>query len=190
MGKKRNQNKAKKPVQQKSFQQTVAEAVNTKLMDTIDQKINMVGMQLLREQQNSLGDIYSRLMALESLCLEKFKLTEEEFAMLVAEAEDKAYGLETGDVVETGDLVRLTISTKASDQDEYAGTTKRKIENIGSGSTFGSEIESNILQMKVGETKEFKFGENECMTAKVLIERTSRRPKPELTESSDETADA
>lgn len=194
MGKKRkNVSNAKsgKPQQrnQLSFQDQVAQAVNNKLMATLDQRMNYLASRIMQEQQSSLHDIYSRLTTLESLCCEKFGITEDDLAILVAETEDKSMGLEEADVVENGDLVRLEVSTRTKEQEEFQGTSKTKLNNAGSGQTFGAEIEEAILGMKKDETKEIEFGKDKGMVAKLTVQRVSRAPKKEE-EVKDENKDA
>lgn len=187
MGKKRKQTltaKQGKPQQhsQLNFQDQVAAAVNQKLEVTINQKMNYVASIILRETKASLEDLYARLSTLETLALEKFGVSEDEFALLVSEAEDASIGLEKVDVIEKGDRVRLVVATKTKDQEEFAGSSKTRLEDAGSGNTFGLEIESAILGMKTNETKEIEFGKDKGMVAKLTVLRISRYIKEEVEE--------
>jgi hypothetical protein len=195
MGKKRTQRKPTNNSNNKhanaSFQDLVAQAVNSKLLNTVNQQMNYLASLIAQEQRSNLEDIYSRLNTLESLCLEKFGLTDEEFAILVAETEDKLSGFIAGEIVEEGDLVRLEIATRTKEQEEFQGSTRTKLQNAGSTKTFGEEIESAIIGMKVNETKEIEFGKDKGMVAKVTIQTTSRAPiKEETKEESNENKDA
>lgn len=194
MGKKRKQTtKQTGNRNQKSFQEQVAGAVNQKLDQVIQQRINYLGSLLSNQLKNQLEDLYARLTTLEDLCCKEFELTVDELSLLVADTEDKMMGLEAADVVEVGDLVRLIISTKTKEQEEYAGSTKQKLSQAGSGRTFGKEIEDAIIGMKTSEEKEIEFGKDKSMVAKLRVEKISRLPKKEdeeVKEDTDENKDA
>ncbi len=166
----------------KSFQKTVAEAVNQKLLDFLNSRFQHIAGLLTKRQDESLEDIYARLKTLEEIVCEKLNVPENEFASRVANIQDQSEGLVETEVVEGGNTVRIDLSTKTKDQKEFQGSTKTRVDNIGSAATFGPEIEGNILGMKKGETKEFEFGQNKEFIAKVVVHKISKRKDEPPTE--------
>ncbi len=188
MGNKRDNVRELKPRPTKSFQELVAEAVNQKLMTTIDAKINQVAQGLAREQQSTLEDIYSRLSTLEDLVLEQFGKTKDEYAMAVANTQDASRGLTEVGQVQENDVVRLEIATRLSTDAEFKGSSRHQAFYMGSGKSFGKEIEAQIIGMTKNETKEFTF--NEKFVAKVKVQRVSRAPAPKAPEVENEHKNA
>ena len=188
MGKKKEQKRELKPTAkngkpqvhpQQSFKQQISDASLAKLKPFIGQQVQLLGLQLQQEQQSTLRMLYTRLITVEKVIMDKLDITQDQFTDLVADEEDSSSGLKKVDVVKEGDLVRLEVSTKAADQKEFQGTSKMIVENCGlEPMTMGPEIESNLIGLKVGETKEIKFGKDDKMLAKVVINRVSRRPTP------------
>jgi len=157
-----------------SFSDTVAQAVNQKLLDTIDMQMKRMAISITNNINSSLEDIYARLSTLEDLALEKFNMTKEEFAFLVADKEDAANGLESADSVIKGDVVRIEVQTKTVDQAEFQGNSNHKVSDIGSGRTLGLEIENQIIGMSKDEVKEIVFGEKEEFIAQIKVHKISR----------------
>jgi hypothetical protein len=60
------------------------------------------------------------------------------------------------------------------DQEDFQGTSRLKIYQTGSGQTLGPEMESAILGMSAGQTKEVSFGQDQQLLAKITINRVSR----------------
>ena len=183
MGKKRKPTaKNGKPQQrpQKSFPDLVAEAAKNVVKPYVQQQIQNLGFHLKQENVESMRMLYTRLTTIEKLILKKHKISEDEFAELVADTEDESNGLKkVKGIIEKGDLVRLSISTKTKDQKEFQGSSRLVIEDVGNEPfTLGSEVEPQLLGLKVGEKTELSFGKDDKMLAEVIINRVSRRPKP------------
>lgn len=173
MGNKRNNN-VKQLRPQNAFQDQVAQAVNQKMADYVSKQVNYLGSILAQEQKSNLEDIYSRLVALETLVLKNFNVSEDQFALMVADVQDNHAGLVSVDSVEKGDLVRLEISTKTKNQVDYSGISRQRIPQVGSGQTFGPQIEDAIVGMKLHEVKEIEFGQDNQLVAKLNVQRISR----------------
>jgi hypothetical protein len=169
MGKKKTQQHASQ-----SFGSMVSKAALTQLQPFIVQLVRSLGNDLAQEQQGTMQLIYTRLVALEKLLIEKNITTQEEHTNRVADVEDQRDNLQPATEVEKGDMVRLVLRTKTNDQPEFQGSNKLKLVNAGTGSTLGTDIESSILGMKTGEVKEIKFGQQKELTAEITISRIAR----------------
>lgn len=177
MGKKKRQPSNAKPTQ--SFEQMVSDASIAKLKPFIQQQVVQFGNMLAKNTESIFQALYARLETLEDLCFDKFGVTQEDFALLVAATEDKHAGLtESGELVEKGDTVRIQISTKAKDQEEFQGTSRLKIDNVGAGTNLGPDIEEALIGKKIDEEFEIEFGAEKEMVAKIKVNRTARLPKP------------
>lgn len=166
---------------QKSFKDLVAEAATETVKPYVQQQLQFLGYQLQQENVESMRTLYTRMTTLENLCLKQFNMTEDQLAELVADSEDKASGYSKVDgVIEAGDYIRLTIETKAKDQDEFKGLTKLIVENVGiEPLTLGTEIEPLLIGLKTNEPTELEFGKDKSLIARVNINRISRKPKVE-----------
>lgn len=177
MGKKRPQQHL-----QQSMGQMVSKAALAQMGPAIEQYVQAVvrnlGQQLSVQQASTLETIFARVVVLEEIVIEKLGYTKETLAIKVAETEDQKEGLTLVEgALEKGDVVRLEISTKAKDQPEYQGSSRLKVYQTGTGQTLGDELESALLGLKAGDTKEIEFGKDKGMLAKVIIDRVSRGPK-------------
>lgn len=181
--KKKNQNNKHQGV---SFENMVSKAALAQLGPEIAAMINQmgknIGSSLAKQSANTFEQLYKRVRSLEELLMEKLGVTAEELAGRIADMEDRAEGLVSVKTTESGDLVRLEIKTKTKADTEYQGASKLQIRNVGSGAHIGIEVESQILGMSTGETKEIEFGENKEMQASIYVERVSRKPKVEVVE--------
>lgn len=187
MGKKRTGNNNQHASQ--SFGQMVSKAALTQMLPQIESMVNNLGRRLAAQQARTYEMLFSRIVVLEKIMMEKYGITEENLADRFADVEDERDSLVKADTVEQGDLVRLEISTKVNDQKDFQGTTKLKVPNIGKGDQLGTELETAALGMKVGETKEVKFGEKQELTAKLFVQRISRPIKAEEEETSQTTTE-
>lgn len=171
----------KQPTQ--SFQDYMASMTLKKFQSYIDEQVKIS----TQRQKQLLLDALTRIRALEEVLVEKLEGVDRTYLLnTIAEVEDNALQLEKVDVVETGDRVRFQIKTKSVDQTEYQGESNLLLDNVGSGNTLGLEIETNLLGLKTNEIKEFTFGTDGKMTAKVVVNRISRNPKPIKSEASEE----
>lgn len=194
MGKKRGQGgrSGKQPAQ--SFEQYMLSQTLNKFKGYIDSTVKQEVMSIAHQQKQLLENLYIRIRVLEELLMAKFEEVDKEYlAERITEIEDTTEGYTiVPEVVEEGDRVRVSIATKAEEQEDFQGESRIMIDNVGSGQNIGKELESNMIGMKAGETKEFKFGQDEKMTAKVKMNKVSRRPKPPepKKEEKQETQDA
>jgi len=187
MGKKRTGNNQHAS---QSFGQMVSKAALTQMLPQIEQMVNNLGRRLAAQQARTYEMLFSRIVVLEKIMMEKYGITEENLAERFADVEDERDGLVKADEVTEGDLVRLEISTKVNTQKDFQGTTKLKVPNIGKGEQLGEELEKAALGMKVGETKEVKFGEKQELTAKLFVQRISRPVQAEEETPTETTTEA
>jgi hypothetical protein len=158
-----------------SFQDTVAKAVNEKLNATLNEKIQQAAILITRNLNSSIKDVYTRLTVVEDIISDKLGISQDELALMVASVEDKAAGLTEVEEVELNDLVRLEIQTKRPTDTEFLEKTRSQVASVGSGATYGSELEAKILGMKKGEVKEFTYGQGETeINVKFHVQRISR----------------
>jgi len=149
--------------------------------------VQNLGSQVATQTASTMETLFSRIVVLESIIMEKYGLTKEDLATKVSNLEDEKEGLKQVEGgVEKNDIVRLEIKTKAKDQTEYQGSSLLKVYKTGSGETLGEELETPILGMKAGETKTVEFGKDKQMVAEISINRISRAEK---TEESKDAAD-
>lgn len=183
MGKKKGQQHV-----QQSMGQMVSKAALAQMGPAIERYVQNVvqrlGSQLAMQQASTLETMFSRIVVLESILIEKFGYTKEDLATKVSEIEDEKEGLKLVDGgIEKGDVVRLEVRTRAKDQAEFQGSSRLKLYKTGTGETLGEELESAILGMKNGEVKTVEFGKDQSMVAEFTINRVSRGEKaPEVTE--------
>jgi uncharacterized coiled-coil protein SlyX len=168
----------KKQHLQQSMSQMVSNSALAKLGPHIEKYVNnqirSLGMQLATQQASTLETLFSRVVVLESILMEKYGLTEDYLSNKVADLEDSKQGLSKVDEVQKGDTVRIEVSTKSKDQEEFQGTSRLKVSNAGSGENLGQELEDALISMKTGETKLVEFGEDKLMQAKIKMDRISR----------------
>lgn len=174
MGKKRS---AQNHVQQ-SMGQMVSKAALSQMGPEIEHMVRQYSQQManqIAEQSAStIETLFQRLVVLEQLLAEKGTTTAEDLTNRVADLQDKTEGLTKVETVEAGDTVRIEVSSRTKDQTEYQGTSRMKVSDTGLGRTIGKELESALIGMKVGETKEVTFGGEGSMVAKMTVDRVSR----------------
>lgn len=169
---------------QQSMGQLVSKAALAQMGPSIEQLVRAyvktLGGNLAVQQASTLETLFARVVVLETIVIEKLGLTTEDLTNRVADIEDEKEGLLKVESVELNDVVRLEIRTRKKDQTEFQGSSRLKISQTGTGQTIGQELESAILGMKSGETKEVEFGEDKGMVAELRLNRASRRPAPVL----------
>lgn len=182
---------------QQSMGQMVSKAALAQLGPHIERYVNAVvgnlGQQLAMQQASTLETLFSRVVVLEKILMEKYGYTAEDLATRVSDIEDEKESLKLVDgAIEKGDVVRLEVKTKAKDQAEFQGSSRLKLYKTGSGETIGEELESALIGMKAGETKQVEFGKEKGMVAEFTINRVSRGEKaPEAAqETQQESQDA
>jgi hypothetical protein len=184
MGKKKsNGGGNNKPHANKSFEQYVADATLAKFGEYIDAQVQQVGQAMARHQVSQLAGILMQIKAIETVLEEKLGVTRAEIATKVAIHEDAAEGFVevTEGGVALGDRLRLAISHKKSEDAEFSPVTRLMVNAIGAGQSLGDELENAVLGLEKNETREVVFGPEGSMTAKITIDRISRRPKPPVT---------
>lgn len=169
---------------QQSMGQMVSRAALAQMGPQIEQMVrayvNQLGNQLAVQQASTLETLFARVVVLETIVMEKLGYSTEDLTKMVANIEDEKEGLTLVEgAAELGDVVRLEIATKAKDQAEFQGSSRLKISQTGTGQTIGTELETAVLGMKAGETKEVSFGKDGAMTAKITVDRVSRGQKAE-----------
>lgn len=187
MSKRRNkgQNQQKQVHPQKSFQELVADATRAALSTYIDQEIEGLGQALAQRQAQKSNELKLRLICAEELIMEiNPAITKESLAQRVTVIQDRLEGftqLSAEQLAEKGDRVYVEIKTRTADQTEYQGSSRLQVDDIGSGAALGQELESSVVGMKTGETKEVKFGKDQSLLASITLNRASRDQKPKKT---------
>lgn len=184
MGKKKTQNAAKQKHPQQSFQQLVAMAamnvVKPYAEELFQNLADDLSMRIFRRQAN----IQTRIMAVESLLITKYGLTEPEIENAVMDVEDEATGytpVTRGAQAE--DLIRLSVRTKAKDG-EWSEPVKKQVTRLmNKPLSLGSEtVESAVLGMVTGEAKNVNLEDDFLVELK--IDRVSEPPpKPKAPEA-------
>lgn len=173
----------KKSMPQNHVQQSMGQMVSKAALaqmgpaidQTIRQAIQQLGSQLATQSASTFEMLFSRILVLEEVLMDKFQLTAEDFANMISDNEDKREGLvKVESPIEKGDTVRLEVATRTKDQTEFQGQSKLKVQNTGSGQNMGPDLEAAIIGMSLGETKEVNFGKDGEMVAKLSINRISR----------------
>lgn len=179
---------------QQSMGQMVGKAalaqMGPQIEQLVQQHIQHLGSQLATQTANTMQSLFSRIVVLENLLIEKLGVTKADIVSRVSDLEDSKEGLESVQgSVEVGDVVRIKIETKAKDQAEYQGASLLKIYKSGSGETLGKELEDALIGMSKDETKVVEFGQDKQMLAQITVSRIARPIKTEETsnESTDQT---
>lgn len=185
MGKKKQQEHV-----QKSMAQMVSKAALAQLWphitNFVQSNIQRLGSQLALQQASTLETLFSRVIVLEQILIEKYGYTADDLAVRVSQVEDEKEGLtllSNNELLQKGDVVRLLIKTKPKDKEEFQGETRLKVYSTGSGETLGLELEEPMIGMKTGESKLIEFGKDKSMVAEVTINRISRKPTEEISKS-------
>lgn len=179
MGKKKSQNHVQQSMGNMVSRAALAQ-LGPQIGEMIQAGIRQLGSQLATQQASTLETLFSRIRVLEEIAVTKLGYTKEALAEMVADIEDTAENLTKAETIENGDVVRLEVSTRAKDQTEFQGSSRLKISKTGSGETIGAELETALVGMKAGETKELEFGADKQMVAKFVINRVSRPIKVEV----------
>lgn len=178
MGKKKNQNHLQQSVGNLVSKAALAQ-MGPQIEAVVRSYVQQLGNQLAVQQASTLETLFARVVVLESIVMEKLGYTTEDLTNKVADIEDEKENLMKVDQVELGDVVRLEIRTKTKDQTEYQGSSRLKVAQIGTGQTVGTELETAVIGMKAGETKEVLFGKDQAMSAEIKLDRVSRTIKTE-----------
>lgn len=155
MGKKKNQNSGSQHANN-SFEQLVAKAVNTRLEKYIHELFQHFGNEISQRVFRQLANIQTRVMALEEILTEKFNVTEVEIQQKVAEIEDEATGYKAVTrPAEAGDLLRVSIETKAKGTEEFTAPVKRQITKLlNQPYSLTETIEKALVGVSAGESRE------------------------------------
>ena len=180
MGKKKNKQQVQHVTQ--SMGQMVSRAALAQLAEPIGQMVqrgvNQLGQKLAMKQAENVSVMFTRIVAIEKLLIEKNIVTQEDLQNKVADIEDERDGATKADDLQTGDIARIDVRTKDVKAENYEdGVTKLKVMNTGSGNTMGTEVEAGMIGMKVGETKVVTFADNK-LNAEIKLCRVSRPIPP------------
>lgn len=190
MGKKKNN--GNKPHPNKSFEQYVADATLAKFEGYIDQQVEVVGRAMAQYQMRQLAVLTLRIKAIEELLGGKLGVTAAELGDKVAEYEDQAEGFQEvkdGGLL-VGDRARVEITHKKSEEADFSKPVRLMVNNAGSGQTLGEELEAALVGLTTGETREVIYGPEGVMTARLTINRLSRRPAPPVPAAQPEAVSA
>lgn len=182
MGNKKGKSSAKKPQHASlSFAQMVGKANQEALKPYIDAVMGQMADELSKRLFRQLGNIQTRIMAMEDILMNKFEVTEREIESAVATIEDDAWQYQLAErPAKEGDLLRVTIRTREPDK-EFSKAVKRQITSLMSKPySMGSPtIEEAMVGMTAGETKEVSMNEGKYLV-EILVERVSEKiPQPE-----------
>lgn len=174
--KKRKQNNQPRPTQ--SFQNLVAQTATKMLHKDIDQRIMVMGRQLAANQSRELAEILTRISAMERILIENNLTTLDNLVETIATIEDEALGLvkiEAGEA-EVGDKLRLTLSSKESEKEEYGETSQITVNNLnGEQLTLPKELEEALVGARAGELVKTSFtSRDKTIDVKMVIDRISR----------------
>lgn len=151
--------------------------------ELVKSAVNQLGQKLAIKQTENTALMFTRIVAIEKMLIEKNIVTQEDLQNKVADVEDERDGATKADDLQSGDTARISVRTKDVSAENYeTGSTKLKVLNVGSGNTMGTEVETAILGMKVGELKVVTFASNK-LNAEITLSRVSRPipPPPEPT---------
>lgn len=194
MGRKKNKKQQQQHVQQ-SMGQMISKAALAQMGPQIEKYINetiqRLGSRLAMQTAETTETLFSRIIVLENIIIEKLGYTKDDLANLVSDLEDSSEGLAlvTDGVIQKGDVVRLEVKTKTKDQAEYQGSSRLKLYDTGTGNTLGEELESALIGLKSGEIKTINFGKDKEMVAEFTINRVSRA-KAQETKTENTTSEA
>lgn len=192
MGKKKN---SQQHLQQ-SMGSLVSKAAIAQLGPSIEdftrKLVQELGSQLAIQTSNTMESLFSRVVVLENMLIDKLGITRDDLVNKVCDLEDAKQGYVHSDgPAERGSRARLEVSTKTSDQSNFGNTSRILINELGTGNTIGEALETAIIGMKAGETKEVPFGQNNEAIAKMMLSRVSlkiRKDEPK-SEEPQETQD-
>lgn len=155
MGKKKTNNGGK-PHQNLSFEQLVAKANQERLKPYIHELFMSLGNDLSQRVFRQLANIQTRVMALEEILIEKFNVSEVEIQQKVAQIEDEATGYSAVTrPAQAGDLLRVSIETKAKGTEEFTAPVKRQITKLlNKPFSLTETIETALVGVSAGESKE------------------------------------
>lgn len=182
MGKKKNNQKQQVQHVTQSMGQMVSRAALAQLGKPIEDMvrfhIQQLGQKLAMKQAENVGVMFTRIVAIEKLLIDKGVVTQEDLQNKVADIEDERDNAIKADDLQKGDIARIDVRTKDVQAETYeSGITKLKVMNTGLGNTMGTEVETAILGMKVGETRTVTFADNK-LNAEITLSRSSRPIPP------------
>lgn len=138
--------------------------------------VRQLGSKLAEQQVNTFQTLFTRLVVLETVIIEKMGITQEELSTRVSALEDEKEGFVIlGEMTEVGDLVRVGVKTRTKDQTAWQGESLLKVYELGTGNTLGKEIEDQLIGMKVGESRIVEFGKDKGMVGEITMNRISRQ---------------
>ena len=179
----------KSPKANQSFADLVGktnrDALKPEIAKQVAEQMRDLGNQLNANMMQVMSSMQVRITGIERILMEKHNLSEEDIREGVAIIEDEAMGLEklaevTG-VVQVGDTLRAELSVRNPKvEEEWPKPYRQEFPKIGeSPHQTTKEFETELMGMKVGETKEIVFDEKTLV--RITAERISRPiPKPKV----------
>lgn len=183
MGKKKTQQH-----QTQSFGNMVSKAALAQLGPHIEAMVNSLGQQLAIRQANTYGQLFTRIVALEKLLIEKTLTTQDEIMSKISDVEDQREGLVAATELKLGDVARIEARTKNEDGTYKTDSTRLKVVNAGSGDTLGKEVEQTLIGLKVGDKAIVKTGKNKEIDVEITLTKSSR-PVAEEVKSEEQNVD-
>lgn len=181
-----NKKKVQKHATQ-SFEQLVGAANREALKPYIEQvvlhHVNNLSRQLGAQTFTHIGNVQTRIMALEKVIQSKFGLSEADIQNLVMDVEDEATGHKmVARPAQKGDCLRVTVSTKNKDEAEFTRTVRKEVLSLGAETpTFTKVVDDALEGMSAGESKEIALGEG-AVLVRVVIDRVSEPAQAAPTE--------
>lgn len=153
-------NKKAKPSTNKHPNQSFAELVSNAQLNAlkpfIHQQISVLGNELARRVFGQLGNVQTRIMALERIVQNRLNITDAEIMSVVTDVEDEATGHRKVDrPAEAGDLVRISVRTKSEANPEFTQPAKQEVGSLLKQpySLGAKELEDALVGMNVGDVK-------------------------------------
>jgi hypothetical protein len=178
-----------------SMGQMVSRAALTQMMKPINQMVQIavsqLGQKLAMKQTENTAMMFTRIVAVEKLLIDKGIVTANDLSNKVADIEDERDNATRADVLEKGDIARIEVRTKDAKAENFeSDTTRLKVINFGSGNSLGTEVETAALGMKVGELRIVTFAKD-TLCAEITLSRVSRPippPAPPVEEPKEQPA--
>jgi hypothetical protein len=168
-----------------SFDQMVANAVSARMRADVAEQaainVQELGNQMAKKFFQNLGNIQTRLMALERLLIATTNIDEKVVQDTVMDIEDEATGYEmVSRSAQLGDLLRVTVQTKPTGQEAFGPVVRKEIGSLGSAPySLTKTIEEGLVGVFAGETREIDL-EGKVLV-RVTVDRVSVAAKVEGT---------
>lgn len=159
-----------------AYSDFLSKDVMAKITQNVDARIIQVSQYMAQQQSSLMQNVFLRIAALEELISEKFNVSKDEIADMVAKKQDEAEGYTEKQVAEVGDRVRFTLESKEKGAVEFQDPAKFTVDDLGK-LEFTKEVEEALVGMVPGgvTTVELKSGD----MLRIKLDRVSTKPKQE-----------